>query len=176
MTQTDGFCGLDKLRLWQDNDMLSVHFLHHAIIMKCRHKYCCFVKSSIIFNWIRESGTCADLQIITTCLHQLQLRAVIGSDFYLNQSRDSDKQILVHTITQDFLKLAIIIKRQNMPRAFLIKNRKEDGTEDAEEEMMTESPGSAFTIVKPKHPPQLEGMFLLRYKKYHLMWIHFGFN
>ena len=52
-TQTAAFCGLDKLRLWQDNDMLSVHFLHHAIIMKCRHKYCCFVKSSIIFNWIQ---------------------------------------------------------------------------------------------------------------------------
>ena len=27
-----------------------------------------------------------------------------------------------------------------MPRAFLVKNRKEDGTEDPEEEMMTETP------------------------------------
>ena len=52
-----------------------------------------------------------------------------------------------------------------MPRAFLVKNRKEDGTEDPEEEMMTESPGSAFTIVKPKHPPQLEGMFLFTSQK-----------
>ena len=49
-----------------------------------------------------------------------------------------------------------------MPRAFLVKNRKEDGSEEGEEEMVTDSPGSAFTIVKPKHQPQLqEGMSCL---------------
>ena len=49
-----------------------------------------------------------------------------------------------------------------MPRAFLVKNRKEDGSEEGEEEMVTDSPGSAFTIVKPKHQSQLqEGMSCL---------------
>ncbi len=49
-----------------------------------------------------------------------------------------------------------------MPRAFLVKNRKEDGSVEEEEmmeqDMSSESSGSAFTIVKPKHPkPIVEG-------------------